>query len=220
MGRRTVSFRYKTGSGFLYRLPPAVKILLILPLSVSGLLFPPEVSLAFIAAAALAAFLHKFSVKEQLADIKPALYYFVFLYVLQFLTVRRSFIPPKTLADDILRLLLVMQISGLLFRTTSPAALKDGMELIERKIRAALRRLPFLRTGIIKEKPRFAVIFALFLSFIPVIFEAWNSIELAWTSRGGRNNIKKIKTLLPVLFYLSFNEAREKTRALAARGIL
>jgi len=217
--RRTISFQYKTGAGFLYKVPAALKIVMILLFSAAGLLLPLEVLPVFIVLALILAFFHKFSVQEQFADIKPALYYFVFLYVMQFFTARRSFIPEKSLAEDILRLFLIMQVSGLLFRTTSSAAMKEGLETLEIKIRAFLRRIPLLGRKI-KAKPFFAVIFALFLSFIPAIFEIWGRIELAWAARGGKNGFKKLKTLLPVLFCLSFNEASKKTRALAARRII
>jgi hypothetical protein len=50
------------------------------------------------------------------------------------------------------------------------------------------------------------------------VFELWQKIDCAWTARGGKNGVAKIKTLTPVLIALSFYEAAAKARAIAARS--
>jgi biotin transport system permease protein len=91
-----------------------------------------------------------------------------------------------------LRFVLIIQISALIFRTTS-----------------ALE---------IREVVRFEIV-SLFLCFIPEIFNIWASVNLAWKARGGRNGPAKIKTVSFVLISLSFEKAALKAKALEARSI-
>jgi energy-coupling factor transporter transmembrane protein EcfT len=211
-----VIFRYKPGKSFLHKAPAWIKLALLFPLSAVTLYIPLAVSGALIACMCVAAFLCGFSVREQLADLKAAWYYAVFLYILAVITnwtIAQSF-TPQLLVPGIdwltgsVHLVLMLQISGLLFRTTTSLALKDGIDAIERVIRGGLRLSP---------DTRFAKSVALFIGFIPAVFELWQKIERAWIARGGKNGITKIKVLVPVLISLSFYAAAAKARALAAR---
>jgi biotin transport system permease protein/energy-coupling factor transport system permease protein len=89
-----------------------------------------------------------------------------------------------------LRLVLIVQLSALLFCTTSAL-----------EIRESLRIEPI----------------SLFLSFIPLIFETWKTVDLAWKARGGRQGVKKIRTIVFVLISLSMEKAAMKSTALTAR---
>jgi biotin transport system permease protein/energy-coupling factor transport system permease protein len=100
-------------------------------------------------------------------------------------------IPRAGFLQTILRLLLIVQISALLFRTTSPLEIREVVRL---------------------------EIISLFICFIPEIFKTWTSINLAWKSRGGRQGLPKIKTLIFVLITLSFEKAAIKAKALQARS--
>jgi energy-coupling factor transporter transmembrane protein EcfT len=90
-----------------------------------------------------------------------------------------------------LRLVLVVQISALLFRTTSSLEIREVVRL---------------------------EIISLFLCFIPEIFNIWTSINLAWKSRGGKEGLAKIKTIVFILISLSFEKAAVKSKALEARS--
>jgi biotin transport system permease protein len=94
------------------------------------------------------------------------------------------------------RLLVLLQLSSLLFRTTTLVALKSAIARI---------------------CPPLAVPLALFLGFIPALFELWGRLDLSWRARGGKRGIKKLFVLLPALLSLAFFHADIKSRALAAR---
>jgi energy-coupling factor transporter transmembrane protein EcfT len=144
------------------------------------------------------------SLHDQLTDFRPAFFYAILMYALsvfsnlivnfrltpvnQFLIV---FIPDLEYLRITLRLILIVQISALFFRTTSS---------IE-----------------IREVVRFEII-SLFLCFIPEIFKIWTSINLAWKSRSGKDGLIKIKTLMFILISLSFEKAAIKAKALEARS--
>jgi energy-coupling factor transporter transmembrane protein EcfT len=201
-------FRYKTVKGPLHKLPALLKLLIFLPLSVFCMTLAPLYLGAGIIAASITAFLCKFTLREQLTDLKPAFFYAVLMYALSLFSnifdywqtlPEISFITLLTPHPDFLRitlrLVLIMQLSSLLFRSTSSSEIRYCLP-----------------------KNRFTGFLSLFLGFIPEIFETWSSINLAWKARGGKNGIGKIKTVVFILITLSFEKAAVKAKALVARG--
>jgi biotin transport system permease protein len=197
-------FKYKTIKGPLHKVPAVIKLLLLLPLSVFCMSLPPLWLGAGILSAVLAAFICGFSLYDQLTDFKPSFYYAILMYVLsvfsnlidnfrlmplnQFFTM---LIPDHEYLRITLRLVLIVQISALLFRTTSSLEIREVVRL---------------------------EIISLFLCFIPEIFKIWTSINLAWKSRGGKEGLVKIKTLMFILISLSLEKAAIKAKALEARS--
>jgi len=196
-------FKYKTIKGPLHKVPAAIKMLLLLPLSVFCMSLPSLWLGAGIISAVLAAFICGLSLHDQLTDFKPAFYYAILMYALsvfsnlidnfglkpdQFLT---ALIPDSEYLRITLRLALVVQISALFFRTTSALEIREVVRL---------------------------EIISLFLSFIPEIFKIWTSINLAWKARGGKEGFAKIKTLVFILISLSMEKAALKANALESRS--
>jgi len=197
-------FKYKTKKGLLHKVPALIKLLLLLPLSVFCMSLPPLWLGAGIFSAVIAAFIFGLSAHDQLTDFKPAFYYAVLMYALsvfsnffdnfklmplnQFFTV---LIPDSEYLRITLRLVLIVQISALIFRTTSALEIREAVRL---------------------------EIISLFLGFIPEIFKIWTSINLAWKARGGKDGLAKIKTLCFILITLSFEKAALKANALEARS--
>ena len=226
---RTV-FRYKTVKGPLHKLPAMLKLFLFLPLSVICMSLPPLYLAAGIIAAALTASLFGFTLGEQLTDFKPAAFYASLMYGLSVFSTlfenwgslplpslaAAAFLPRADFLHAALRLTLVVQLSALLFRTTSSIEIRESLVSLERSIRLILKHLP-LFGKLISTRPRFLQNISLFLSFIPEIFEAWSTFDLAWKARGGKQGTAKIKTLVFVLITLSFEKAALKARALEAR---
>ena len=131
---------------------------------------------------------------------------------------RIKIISPKiSFVFLILRFALILQLSALLFRSTTTLEIRDSLNEIETRIRRFLSRLPFLKKHI-ELKPRLGTGIALFAGFIPEIFQTWERIDRAWLARGGKNNSEKIRTLVFILISLSFEKAAQKAKAIAARG--
>jgi len=228
-GKHTI-FRYKTVKGHLHKFPPILKLFLLLPLSVFCLSLPPLWLAVGKISAVFTAFLCKFTLHEQITDIKPAVYYAALMYGLSiFSTLLESWgiIPLATLAVVVLipqleflqitmRLLLIVQLSALLFRTTSAIEIRNGLLTIEQFTRRKLSILP-LFGKYISQRPRFADSIALFLGFIPEIFAIWTSFNLTWKARGGKNGISKIKYLVFVIITQSLERAALKSKAITAR---
>jgi energy-coupling factor transporter transmembrane protein EcfT len=197
-------FKYKTIKGPLHKVPAPVKLILLLPLSIFCMSLAPLYLAAGIAAAAITAFLCRFTVREQLTDLKPAFYYALLMYVLSVLSNFTGvfaemphnvlsagvLLPRREFLRIALRLVLIVQISALLFRTTSSLEIRDCIRI---------------------------EIISLFLSFIPEIFETWKTINLAWKARGGKQELNKIRVTVFILISLSMEKASLKARAAAAR---
>ena len=227
---RQAVFRYKTVKGPLHKLPAMLKLFLLLPISVFCMSLPPLWLAAGIITALAAALLCGFSLHEQLTDLKPAAFYSGVMYALSVFSTlfenlgnmpfsalaAAALLPRPDFLRIALRLALIVQLSALLFRSTSSIEIREGLNTIERAIRHFFSRLPLLGKRI-SPKPRFAEYISLFLSFIPDIFETWTTINMAWKARGGKQGPAKIRTLVFVLISLSFEKAALKAKALAAR---
>jgi len=196
-------FKYKTIKGSLHKVPAIIKLLLLLPLSFFCMSLPSLWLGIGILLCVLAAFICGLSLQDQITDFKPVFFYALLMYALsvfsnlidnfsmpvnQFFTL---FIPNLEYLRITLRLVLIVQISALLFRTTSSLEIREVVRL---------------------------EILSLFLSFIPEIFKIWTSVNTAWKARGGKEGLGKIKTLMFVLISLSFEKAALKANALQARS--
>jgi energy-coupling factor transporter transmembrane protein EcfT len=173
---------------------------------------------AGILTAAAAALLCGFILREQLTDLRPAFFYALFMYGLSVFSAiletgkisslsAAVFIPNSEFLRISLRLVLIVQISALFFRSTSSLELREGLAAIERFFRK--QNSP---------QSRFAVNITLFLCFIPEIFETWTGIDTAWKARAGKQGAGKIKMFTFVLISLSLEKAAVKAKALAARS--
>jgi biotin transport system permease protein/energy-coupling factor transport system permease protein len=232
MRERTVVFRYRKGKGFLYKIPAPAKLLSLPVLAATAMLLPLYAACAGIGLLAVFALLCGFTPKEQFTDIKPVLFYAFFLYMIGICTGLYSvfsgdlepgeaaaiFYPDYAYGFYIIRLFLVMQLSALLFRTTTSIEIKEAVRAGETSIRAGIRKLPFGKA--VSSRAKLGTSAALMMNFVPALFELWNKLNRAYRARGGKRGLKQFRVLFVALIALSLHYAREKARALAAREIL
>jgi biotin transport system permease protein/energy-coupling factor transport system permease protein len=235
MKERETVFRYKKGSSLCHRLPAPVKFVLMLCAALVVMFLPLYAVCAGIVLMAAFAFACGFTPKEQAADMKPALYYAAFLFMLSaaaslFSALNANLardpaniagmaVPAaKAGAEYVLyaaRLALVMQLSALFFRTTTSIEIKKTLCAVEILVRSFIRRCPLAKN--ISPDARWGKSAALMISFIPTLFELWEKLNRAYRARGGRGGLKKYRVLLVALIALSFHHASQKAQALAAR---
>ncbi len=228
--RKQTMFQYKTVKGPLHRVPALIKFVLLFPLSVFFMSLSSVYLSIGIIAACIGAFFCKFTVREQLTDIKPAFFYAVLMYALSvfsgFTGIWNNFseesflsllIPNLDFLRISLRLVLIIQLSAFLFRTTSQGELREALFSVESALRCFFSKVFFRKKPITIEN-RFSGYIALFLCFIPEIFENWSLINTAWKARGGKQGFVKIKTLTFILISLSMEKAAVKAKALEARS--
>jgi biotin transport system permease protein len=209
-------FSYKSGTTILHRLDARIKLLLIAACGYIVFSLPPVPCAVCIAAAFIVSFSAGFTFAEQLRDLRFAFYYAVLLYAVSFITAcatripfPSAFIPQKSDIILSLRLTLTIQLTSILYRTTSPLALRTALEQVETSVRHFLR---LKQTGTLPVSDTLSLL----LVFIPQVFDVWTEINRAWKARNGRGGIRMIYTLFPVL--LSVCLKRSYLTALALRN--
>jgi len=211
-------FSYKAGNSFLHKCPSWIKLLFIPVISIMFFFLPPKYVLFLILLQLILALALHFSLAELFTDLKPVLYYALLLIVAKIIpglfTKKLSFWKSINWEEEkqtlymLIKILCLMQSSSLMFKTSTPLELRQGIE----KIETSFRKIFFL-----KKKNNFTNIIFMFLNFIPMISKIWNKIVRAWLIRGGKKGIKMYLVLLPVLFSCSLKKAYDLSRALAVR---
>ncbi|MDR3283650.1 MAG: hypothetical protein LBS97_00535 [Treponema sp.] len=215
---RRFLFQYQMGHSILHKMPAIFKLLLLILLSIGIFFLPWKAALECVPLVCLGTRLCGFSFREQRRDLRPVVFYGEFLYLSALLSnwlkvsgtdfagitgwaslLSAVLIPTPASLTAFAHLWTLTQVSSLFFRTTSPIALRHGIAAVA----------PF--KGI-------AEAIALFFGFIPGVFECWNRLELAWAARGGKNGLRKIAVLTPLLVSRGFYEASQKAQAMEARS--
>ena len=230
------AFSYKQGSSFLHRCPAWVKILLLPLLSLSIFYLPPYFALVLIALQTLVSFILRFTVREQVRDLKAVFYYAVFLIFVKIigslaaaisagsleafeLTVFPQAVITFLISEKetwllLLKLFCVIQTASLVFKTSTSLQIREGLEVMELAVRRSLRLKP-----LVDGRPNASVAQAvsLFICFIPQVSKNWQQAERAWKARGGRKSLRMFAVLLPVFFSVGMKQAYNSARAISAR---
>ena len=130
------------------------------------------------------------------------------------------------------RLALAILVTSLLYRTTSPLALREAIEDAEQFVLGAFRKKAMhiknltpseqtVRTSCktTERAALFSSSLSLLLTFIPLVFATWKSVTRAWKARRGKSGIRMMLTLLPVFFSVCMKKAHTTSLALQNRTI-
>ena len=218
MAQKYSAFSYISGNSFLHKCPAWIKILFIPVINILFLFLPIYFCLSLIIVQFIISFLLKFTVKQQLADLKPVIYYLFLLLLMEIFTCifstqvdfaqRFNFQTQKDSIFLLLKLFCMMQSASLVFKTSTSLQLREGIEKIELFIRKFFH---------LKKKSSFTNAVSMFLNFIPMVTKIWAQTQKAWVARGGKKSIKMYLTLLPVLFSVGMKKAWNTARAMEAR---
>ena len=205
-GTEAYLFAFRPGRGIIYRIPAWIKILLML-LSGSIVFFIPPEGCAVLSLLLAGYSMHTgMTFKDVLSVVKPAGYYAVILYCASAFS--GIFIPQKSDLLLCLQLTTALLCANLLFSTTTPLSMRRGIETIEKAVRKVLP---------VQKKASFAETYAFFILFIPAATGIWHRIDCAWKARGGKNGLRKIIVLFPVLISLCMHRAWITERAVRNR---
>ncbi|MDR1128279.1 MAG: energy-coupling factor transporter transmembrane protein EcfT [Treponema sp.] len=207
MNNKRTPWAYRSGSTIIHRLPPGIKLICLVSLSLAAF-FPGGIALstvaALIAAGAIAA---KIRPHELLRGSGP-----LFL-VIGFTAVVRGaeFFPPGIDMEGLKKSLLFglkaavsFAAGALLFSTTTMTEIKKSISRAEQFFRI---KKPYLSLGI-----------SLMLGFIPRFFEIWEAAALAWEARGGKNNFRRLVRLFPPVIERMLETAAETAAAMESRS--
>lgn len=219
MAQKYSAFSYISGNSFLHKCPSWIKILFIPVINILFLFLPAYFCLFLIILQISISFLLKFSFKQQLADLKPVIYYAFLLFLMEVFTCvfseqstfaqRFNFQTQKESIFLLLKLFCMMQSASLVFKTSTSLQLRDGIEKIELCLRKTLH---------LKEKTSFTNAISMFLNFIPMVTKIWAQTQKAWFARGGKKSVKMYLTLLPILFSVGMKKAWNTARAMEMRN--
>ena len=203
-------FSYTASDSIIHRTPAGLKILLLFCVPVTVLLCPIEVCLVLIAVFPILALVGKIRLLDFLRDLRPIVIYclmIVSIDVLSYLLFHRNnkIVTQRSLYT-ILRLLCAIEATSVFFRTTSTYETGSALQTVERVLTFGKSRL--VLSGL----------FSLFLGFLPQIFAAWSSLDLAYRARGGKKGISKVLTLFPLLITMSMKKATTTYLALLNRS--
>ena len=224
------AFSYKQGNSFMHRYPAWIKILLIPILSVMVFKLPPVFALVFFAVQVVLAFTLRFTLREQLRDLRAVLYYAVLLLFAKLVgnvavmvtggtTFSLSGLPESALAFLageketfvlLLKLLCIMQSASIIFKTSTSLQIREGLEQMESAVCSFFR---------LKKRTEIAQTVSLFICFIPQVSKNWQQAERAWKARGGKKSLKMLVVLLPVFFSVGMKQAYNSAHAFAVRSV-
>lgn len=217
-------FSFQPTSSPLVRVPAGVKLLALLFAIVSLFYTNLTVALALCPLLTLFSASMGFSLARQLKDFRPILTYLALYYLIAVVTnaiqsgtfSSRCLIPSRQIILSILRLLLSVQLASLLYKSTTTIQIKFSLQKAESHLRSTLRSVPFIGKKI---DTRASTTFSLTLviSFIPRIMSLWNQLEGSWRARGGKPGLSMVRTLLPQLLALAFQDAEDSWRAITSR---
>lgn len=205
-------FSYKKGNSFSHKCPSWLKIIFIPFINVLFFCLPPEFSLILIVIQTFIAFYLKFSLQEQIEDLKPIFFYAILLLFYQlflclfsenFVENLKSQFSWKQQKDTIfllVKLFSIMQTSSLVFKTSTSLEMREGI------------------SKIFGQKSVLTNAISMFLNFIPMISKIWQQSKMAWKIRGGKNGIKMYFVLLPVLFSVGMKKAYNLAKAVQIRN--
>ena len=200
----------------MHRCPAWVKLLLIPAISIIVFKLPPVFAFVLFVVQLILSFVLRFTFREQLRDLRAVLYYALFLIFTKVIGIVASgqtdiltfIIKEKETAFLLLKLFCVMQTASILFKTSTPLQLREGLETMELTIRKFLHR---------KEQTPIAQTVSLFICFIPQVSKNWQQAKLAWRARGGKTNLRMLTALLPVFFSVGMKQAYNSARAISIR---
>ena len=211
-----VILSYKQGTSFLHRCPAWIKILVIPAVSIAMFYLPPVFVLCLIALQTLVSFILHFTVREQLADLRPVIYYAVLLFIAKLIGSaavvisggsfywKDFIISEKETWLLLLKLFCVMQSASLVFKTSTSLQIREGLEKIEITITR-------------KKKAPVAQTLSIFICFIPQVSKNWQQTTRAWKARGGKKSLRMLVVLLPVFFSVGMKQAYNSARAISIR---
>ena len=238
------AFSYKPGKTFVHKLPSQLKILFIPIFNIIIFSLDWHVAAAFILIQFILFCFLRFTLREQLTDLTPVIWYAIFMYLIGFFSevymkfsedflntiseikpadlffailqaAKTTFSDEKTL-NFVVKFCACNQSASLMFKTSTSLELKQGIESIEIKIRKFLS-FKWKSKADSEIEPKFSLIISMFINFLPAVFKIWNQLKKSWKARNGKNSLRMYLVLLPVLFSVGLKYAANSARAVCIR---
>ncbi len=203
-------FSYSKLNSPIHRIPAGIKLLVLIAVPITLQLTSAYVCYALIAFFFVLAAFAGTGYRNFFRDLRPIIFYSLFILAIDVLSYlifdkNRAIITQSSIFL-VIKLVCAMEATSIFFRTTSVYQIKDTLQSVERVVTFGHTRYVVSST------------FTLFLSFLPMIFETWTSLDLAYKARGGKSGISKAVRLLPLLIVMSIKRANTTYLALLNRS--
>ena len=207
---------YRKGNTLLHRLPAGLKLTFLLFLSLFAF-FPNLYVLGLIAIVlVLLSFVAGIGPLGLLRGSGPLLFFILAVFLFQSVELfpqgfRQGFMPVLRLEGLRNSLIFCARIgtafaaASLLFSVTTTGEIRKFLTKQE-----TILRIKKLRLGLS---------LSLMLGFLKRFFEIWEDLNLAWKGRGGKKNLTRLKTLIPLAVEKMMLKAAETASALESRGV-
>ena len=210
---KPLPWSYKKGSSLIHKLPAGAKLIFLLLLSLAAF-FPgtEAISLAIIAGIALIiislSLIAGISPHLLLRGSAPLLLVVLAVFLVQAFEFSPLGINFEGLIESVIfcaRIGTAFAAGALLFSVTTSGEIRKSISRLETILKI--------------RKIKLSLSISLMLGFIPMLFQIWEDLNLAWKSRGGRKNLARIITLIPLLIERMMVKAADTTTAMESRGI-
>ena len=203
---------YRKGSSLLHKLPAGLKLVFLLLLSAAAFFPGPEKpGLAILSVIAVILIILSFAAgigpAALLRGSGPLLLIVIAAFAVQGVEFSPFGFNTSGLSEALVfcaRIALAFAAASLLFSVTTTGEIRKSLSRLEAILHF--------------EKPRLSLHISLMLGFLKFFFEIWEDLNLAWKSRGGKNNFFRFLKLVPLLIEKMIIKAAETADALEARG--
>lgn len=192
-------FEYSKSDSAVHKIPAVVKLIIMIATAISACFFNAKINLCIFAFCLCLSFVSKIKITNFLRDMLPILWYSLFILLVN---VASSLLNEHTVSVNlvfthdsltlIVRLITVVALTSIFLRTTSLFDLFFSLK----------KALPIV----------------LFFNFFSRLFSIWNSLSKSYYARGGKNGIKKIVKLLPLLIALGIKKANDTYLSICNRS--
>ena len=213
MKNNTTPWSYRKGHSPLHRLQAGIKLVFLFLLSLA-VFFPGTETGTVIILSCAAIILGILSIIAGILPWKllrgsgPLLLLVFAVFVLQGIQFSPFGFNTKGLRESAIfciRIGTAFAAGSLLFAITTTGEIRKSISRFESAVHL--------------ERFKIGISLALMLGFLKQFFEVWEDINSAWKSRGGKNNLKRLIILIPLVIERMMIKAMETASAMESRGI-
>ena len=204
---KPLPWSYRKGTTALHRLKAGIKLTFLLLLSLAAFL-PNLMVLSTIALVLIVLSLTaRIGPWELLRGSGPLLFVVLGVFILGGVETSPPYFSFDGLGESVIfcgRIAIAFAAGALLFAVTTQGEIRRALSRLE----AALRI----------EKFRISLGISLMLGFLPLFFQMWEDVNLAWQSKGGKKGLKGMTILIPLVIERMIIKAAETALAMESRG--
>ena len=143
MSEKYSAFSYKAGNSLIHKMPAWGKIIFLPLMSIAIFSLPPVFAIGIFVFQLILSFCLHFTIREQLKDLKPGLYYSILLIIYSLLSSLIAGLSAGSTLSEIkfgidsasifmlIKLFCLLQTASILYRTSTSLEIREGCEKIE-----------------------------------------------------------------------------------------